>query len=140
MRKYYILTGLYVLLGFAASIVYRIWPESDSIKFNPWLDKSYVFFKDPEGIPVKWFIKAMSTEIQEVILFFVVAKVAQRLSLKLFATFFVLFFYNLFDAVMLWVNYKTSDLSYYVFIIVGFISVISLFFPERKTAVIKSME
>jgi len=117
-----------------------VFPQMAYIKINPWLDRSYVFYGDKDGIYMLWFLKALFNELTDVATFFVIAKVAYQFSYRLFLIAWIFFGYQVFDAVMLWVNYKTSYWMYWVLNAVIIAGVVIIFLPEKKRAIVKSIK
>lgn len=144
MRKLTILLCVMLILSHvlteASTLLYLFFPEIDQIKVNPWLDKNYVFYGDPAGINLKWFIKYMTDDILLTVTFFVVAKVSYQYSYRLFLVGSTFFIYHLIDTFMLWYNYKTSDWIYWLLNAIICTSIVWLFIPERKQGMLKSME
>lgn len=141
----WIITIIAILLIFGhfqtsiAARAAKIWPELKTTNIKPFIRKSYEF-PIKEGINVLWWIKYCCEDFLWIITMFCFAKVSYIVSFRLFLVCCVFFIYHLVDGFMLWYDYKTSSGLYWLLDIACFLSVLLLFFPDKKTAIIKSMK
>lgn len=127
------------LLTEASTLLEYFFPDVANQKVNPWLDKSYVFYGDKEGIPLKWFIKYLTDDVLWVIVFFCLSVIGYQYSYRMFLVGCVFFVYHLFDTFMLLYNYKTFKWLHWAWIIAVIVSIIFVLLPEKKQAIVKSI-
>lgn len=60
------------------------------------------------SIPVCWWVKYLTNDVFEVLVFYAFAKVAKQYSISLFLVIVVLLFYHIIDLAMYLWNFKTS--------------------------------
>lgn len=111
---------------------------------NPFFDPDYEFpeAKDtPDGtINLYWYIKYVTDDFLWCVTFFVMAKIAKMYSFRIFLVSCIFFAYHVFDLFMNVWNFKSYHWLYVgVYIAVG-LSILSLFAPEKKQAVLKSLQ
>lgn len=128
------------LLTEAAEVLQTFWPGIASQKIRPWLDRSYVFYGDPDGVQLSWFVKYFTDDILWLISFFCFTMLAYRLSFRLFLIGCIFVLYHAVDLFMLWYNYKTFNWLYWYLIGSCITAVICLFIPVKQRAVIKYMK
>lgn len=124
----------------AAEIMQSVNPGLASTKINPWIDRDFVFYNDPEGIKLMWFVKYFTDDILWIITFFCFTMLAYRLSLRLFLAGCIFTLYHVIDLFMLWYNYKTFTWLYWYLATACVCAIICLFIPEKRRAVIKYMK
>lgn len=106
---------------------------------QPFLSPSYKWY-DPNGIDLHWFIKYVTTDLLFCMTFFVLAKIAYRFSFRLFLIGITWFLYHCFDLFMLWWNFKTSYWLYLITYVAITATIVSLFVPEKRQAIVKSIK
>lgn len=140
-----LIVGLCVLLIFghllteASTVLEYFYPVVADTKINPWFNGDYVFYNDPEGIPLKWFIKYLTDDLLWVIVFFCFSVIGYQYSYRMFLVGCVFVVYHLFDTFMLFYNYKTSKGLHWALIAAVVISIIFVLMPDKKQAVVKSI-
>lgn len=122
-------------LGSILYLVYR--PQAWRI--DPFLDSDYEF-PGGEGIDLYWWIKWVTDDLLWCITYFVLAKIAYQYSFRLFLIGSIFFLYHVIDHFMLWWNYKTSYWLYWIMLAAIIGTIASLFAPEKKQAIIKSLQ
>lgn len=137
-----LIIGLSLLLIFGhcitelASILNNIWPDVMN-------KKVYWFFedkKDLQPMELYWYIKSTTDDLLWCITFFVLTKIAYQYSFKLFIVGSIFFLYHFIDAVMFWVNYKTSYWLYWSLLATIVLSIVFLILPlEKQKAIYKSI-
>lgn len=126
------------LLTELGSVLYLI-NRPKTWHIDPFLSPSYEF-PGGEGIDLYWWIKWVTDDLLWCITFFVLAKIAYQVSFRLFLVGSVFFLYHAIDHFMLWWNYKTSYWMYWVMITAVIATIASLFMPEKKQGIIKSLQ
>jgi hypothetical protein len=126
------------LLTELGSVLYLI-NRPKSWRIDPFLSPWYEF-PGGQGIDVYWWIKWVTDDLLWCITFFTLAKVSYQFSFRLFLVACIFFLYHVIDSFMLWWNYKTSYWLYWVMIAAVILTIISLFMPEKKQAIIKSLK
>lgn len=119
--------------------------NSPEIKYvKPWLSNSYSFPErqgEPDNhISLYWWVTYNCLDILWCIVFFVMARLAFMYSFQLFLVSCIFFLYHCFDYFMLWYNFKSWGWSYKIAHVATFLAVVSLFIPDRKQAIIKSLK
>lgn len=111
---------------------------------DPFLSPSYTFpsYNDaPKGKIIRsWWIKYVTNDLYRMIVFFVLTMVCLRYSFLLGRVAAIFFLYTIIDHALLWWNYRSSGWHYLVINITMVIAAISLFLPERKGAVVRSLD
>lgn len=105
---------------------------------NPFLSPYYKWH-DAKGIDLYWWIKYVFDDVLWCTVFFVLAKVSYQYSFRLFLVGCIWFAYHVFDLAMLWWNFKTSYWLYWVIYGTVILCLFSLFVPEKKQAIVKSI-
>lgn len=106
---------------------------------NPFLSPTYEF-SNPKGIDLYWWIKYVTEDLLWCVTFFVLAKVAYQYSFRLFMVASIFFAYHVVDGFMLWWNYKTSYWLYWVLYGAVILCILSLFAPEKRQGILKSLQ
>lgn len=70
---------------------------------------------------------------------FVLCRIAEKYSFRMFTIAGLWFMYHIFDAFMLWYNYRQSEWTYIVAVSLITATTVLLFLPERKTGQVKSI-
>lgn len=109
------------------------------VYIDPFLSPSYKWY-DEKGISAYWWIQNNCVEFLWCVTFFVLAKVAYQYSFRLFLVGCVFFLYHVIDWFMMWWDYKTSNLFYYFLNGAIILAILSLFVPEKRQAVLKSLQ
>lgn len=125
------------LLTETGTLMYLI-NDYNPIYVHPFLSPNYQWH-DPKGIDLFWFAKYMSEDFLLCIIFFVMARIAYQYSFRLFLIGVIFFFYHVFDLWMLLWNFKTSYWLYMVLYVVIILCIVSLFAPEKKQGIVKSI-
>lgn len=124
--------------------IYKIDRKYASEFINPFLSKSYHFPSYNDSPPGKimrvWWIKYVCNDLYRVMIFFVLTAIALRVSWLLARVAGIFFLYTVVDHVLLWVNYRSSSWQYLVINIAMVLAAISLFLPEKKRAIVRSMD
>lgn len=100
----------------------------------------YYHWYDEKGISIYHWIQLNCIEFLWCTTFFVLAKVALRYSFRLFLIGGIFFLYHAVDWLMMWWDYKTSSLFYWFLNGAIILSIIVLFVPEKKQAIIRSLQ
>lgn len=132
-----------VLLGLShlmleAGAGMQILNDYEKVYVNPFWSPSYHWYY-PEGISLYHWVQLNAVEMMICTIFFCFAKVSYQYSYRLFLIGIIWFVYHLIDWFMLWWDYKTSVLFYWFLNITIALTISSLFVPERKQGVVKSI-
>lgn len=102
--------------------------------WSPWYEWPY-----EQGISYYHWMQMNAVELMICTVLFCFAKVAKKVSHKVFLIAFIFFWYHVIDWFMMWWDYKTSN-WFYVFLNGAIIvSIVCLFIPEKKQGIIKSL-
>lgn len=108
--------------------IFLFWPETANIKYNLWLDKSY-----KENITVLWYTYELGNILDRVIWAYVLCKIAEVISYKLFKVCIVFFVYYITQfAFYVW-NRGTSYFANYMVYLYMACIIIILLIPDKKT-------
>lgn len=110
---------------------------------NPFLNPSYhfpVIKGQPEGIRLVWWVKYVCDDFLLIATFFAMSVISYKVSWRLFRVSVVFFVYHLVDHFLLWWDYRSSHLVYWIMGISYIIAILLIFMPERKQGRLKSME
>lgn len=108
------------------------------VYIDPFWSPDYKWF-DQKGISFYHWVQMNCVEFLWCTTFFVLAKVAYKYSFRLFLIGCVFFIYHVIDWFMLWWDYKTSYLFYWFLNGAIVMAIVSLFAPEKKQGIIKSL-
>lgn len=142
MKRFSILICVFLIFGhllLEAGAAYQKYKGFERIYINPFLSGSYEWY-DSKGIDIYYWVQMNCTEFLWCVSFFVLAMIAYQYSFRLFRVGLIFFSYHVIDWFMLWYDYKTSNLFYVYLNGAILISIIVLFFPEKKQGAIKSMQ
>lgn len=109
-----------------------------TVKINPFKSPWYTW-PYPDGISLYHWVQMNAVEFMICTTYFCLAKVAVQYSFQLFRVALIFFFYHAIDWAMLWWDYKTSVWFYYLLNGTIIIAIVSMFIPEKKQAIIKSL-
>lgn len=101
---------------------------------SPWYEYPY-----KEGISIYHWIQMNAVEFNICTLCFVFAKAAKQYSYRLFLVAIIFFAYHVIDWAMMWWDYKTSVIFYWFLNAAILLALISLFAPEKKQGIVKSI-
>lgn len=143
MRRYTLFIAVLLIAGHLSlefgELLEKLFPEYAEMRIDPFWDSSYEF-PGGQGIPLKWWVYYVSNDFLWVVVMFALTIVSGQYSFRLFRVCFIFFLYHIFDHLLMWYNYRSTHWVYWLMGIFYTAAVISMFFPEKKTAVIKSME
>lgn len=139
MEKFIIKIAILLVIGLCISdihsVILRLWPNTEYIKYDLFLSKSFHL-----QLPVIWYIYELANLLNKIIWCYVIAEIGLRFSKKLFwigATFFLYqitqFFFYLWDR-------NTSFFSNIIVYCCIVILIVEILMPTKKTGIIKSME
>lgn len=117
------------------SVVDGIWPVFAQRKID--------LFASPDfhmTLTVQWYLKFTFEDMFLIVLSFTAAKIALKYSRKLCVVLHVIFFYQVIDLVLFYWNYKSSFQAYWLLLFTVILCIFLILRPEKKSAVIKSME
>lgn len=110
----------------------------ERVYINPFKSPYFEYWYK-EGISLYSWVQMNAVEFNICTLCFCLAKVTYQYSYKLYLVCLIWFVYHLLDWAMLWWDYKTSVWFYYFLNAAIICSIIALFVPEKKQAIIKSI-
>lgn len=147
MKKITIFLSVLLILGHLSGEAWRLFYwifDGKDIYFDPFLDPNYSFPEEPgrpDGtINLYWWVKYISDDFLWCITFFVMAKIAVMFSYRMFIVACVFFAYHVFDiANFLW-NFKQYPWIYAAVYSAAILAIVGLFMPEKKRAIIKSLQ
>jgi hypothetical protein len=124
----------------AGAILHKFYDELYLIKINPWLDKSYVFYGDKQGISIIWWVKECCNDFLYICTYFVVSISAAAYSFRLFRVAGLFFIYHVISHFLLWYNFRTTYEVYWLLNITIIACIVAMFIPDRKTGRVVGME
>jgi hypothetical protein len=143
MRKLTIGLAVILILGHLlteASIVLELtFPYLKTVYIHPFISRSYQF-PYPEGINILWWVYYCTQDFLWMTTFFVACIISVQYSFRIFRVCCVFFTYHAVDHFLLWYNYKSGYLAYWLMLLSIVCSIVMIFIPEKKRASIKYME
>lgn len=142
MKKQIIILSVLLLIGHLATesyqLLWRMKPESEDII----VDSYFIDSNAKPGVNILWFIKEVIAEpLLLCIIFFVMAKIAIKISRKLFLISCVFFAYHFIDMFMLMYNFGATRWFYLVMLGLDAVALVFIIYPFReKQSQYKSME
>lgn len=121
------------LLTEAHSILLWAWPKASTFDVH-WF-WSNIDFK----INILWWVKLTVDHIMQIVLYFIMAKIANQYSKKLFLIICVYFFYHFIDLLLYFYNYSQTVWVYWSLLACTIGATIILIRPIKEGGVYKSM-
>lgn len=142
MRKFTIVISVFLIFGhllLEAGAAYQKFNKYKPLHIHPFWSKTYKWY-DVKGISAYHWLQMNCIEFLWCATFFILAKIAYLYSFRIFLVGCIFFLYHIIDWFMLWYDYKTSVLFYYFLNAAVLIAIIMLFVPDKRQAIIKSMQ
>lgn len=118
--------------------VLQIANKFERVYVNPFKSPYFKYWYK-EGISMYSWIQLNAIEFCFCTLCFCLAKVSYQYSFRLFQVGCIWFVYHIIDWAMLWWDYKTSVLFYWFLNAAIILTIITIFRPEKKQAIIKTL-
>lgn len=143
MKRFAVTLSVLIIAGHllteASEISENVFPYLKKVYIHPFIDPDYKF-PYPQGVNILWWIYYCTNDFLWIVTFFVSAMIAAKYSFRLFRVCVVFFIYHVVDHFMLWYNYKTGHVVYWLMGAAFTGAIISMFLPERKTGRVAAME
>jgi len=147
MRRFTIILCVLLIAGHLLTEAWAgvYWLYDGELKYIEPFWSPYYDFPEPigqkqPGIDIYWYIKDLTVDFLWCLTFFVLAAVARKYSFRLFLIGCIWFAYHAFDMGMYLWNFKTSYWLYLIIYVSIILCIVSLFIPEKKKGIIKSLD